>query len=317
MGDRRLIGGWAFVLVAGLLVGLLAACTAKPDLPQTAVGRNGLPVAAEFLPFYQEYGGRRILGDPISELFVAEENGRSLQYFQNVRLEYDAATGQIVVTPLGVWALEGLREPIPALTPGSPAQPSAGAPYPIQDEFFTFYSRYSGDTLLGPAMSPQLNADDLRVQYFANGRLEWRPEAPTDLRVQLSPLGQAHFDSEMRFIYQESRDARPVSSAGVSMVVLNAYVKAPILYGGETQTLYVTAQTPGGDPVTGLPVDLTLTYGENSQTIALGSTNDNGQITYPLAVPVPPGEQVSLRLYARGSDGRIIGETVVTYKTWW
>jgi len=64
-------------------------------------------------------------------------------------------------------------------------------------------------------------------------------------------------------------------------------------------------------------VDLTLSYGDVTETMALGLTNDNGQITFPLTISVPPGEQVILHLQARGSDGRILGETVLTYKTWW
>ncbi len=308
--------GQVWWLVA--LAVLLAACSPAPDPVPTAVGRNGIPVAPEFLEFYNQHGGRRLLGDPISELFVAGENGRALQYFQNVRLEYDLGTRQIVVTPLGEWALAGLRELVAAPTPvNSVVRTFPETQYTVQDEFLTFYNDHDGEILLGRPISGQLNVDDLRVQYFENGRLEWRPEAPTDLRVQLSPLGQAHFDGEMRFTYQESRDARPVSSAGITAVNLEAYVKSPILYGGETQVLYVTAQTPGGDPVTDLTVDLVLTYGAESQILTLGATDGNGQITFPLTISVPPGEHVTMNLQARSRDGRVLGETVVTFRTWW
>ncbi|MCB8983005.1 MAG: hypothetical protein H6659_04230 [Ardenticatenaceae bacterium] len=307
---------WLWWLV--FLMGGLAACGSEAAPPPTAVGRNGIPIAPEFVDFYNEHGGRRVLGDPISEQFVAEEKGRALQYFQNVRLEYDAAARQVVVTPLGQWALEGLIEPVAAPLPtDGPVRTFASTPFTVQDEFLTFYDDHDGETFLGRPISQQLNVDDLRVQYFENGRLEWRPEAPTELRVQLSPLGQAHFDSEMRFTYQESRDARPVSSAGVSSVLLEAYVKAPILYGGETQILYVTTLTPGGDPVTDLMLDLTLSYGTTTQTATLGPTDDKGQIAFPLPLSVPPGERVTLRVQARSSSGDVIGEAVTAYKTWW
>ncbi len=312
---RRLVGQ-IWWLVWGL--GLLAACNGSPETAPTAVGENGIAVAPEFAAFYQAYGGQRTLGNPVSELFVAEENGRALQYFQAVRLEYDAATQEVIVSPLGEWALEGLREQTPAPTPeDSPVRTFANSEYTVQDEFLAFYENNQGETLLGPPISPQLNVDDLRVQYFENGRLEWRPEAPTQLRVQLSYLGQAHFDNEMRFTYQESRNARPVSSAGVSVVQIEAYVKAPILYKGEEQVLYVTVHTPGGDPVTGMAVDLTTAYGDTSTTTTLGLTNDRGQIVYPLAVAAPPGEQIVLTLQARDGNGRFLGETVTTFKTWW
>jgi hypothetical protein len=315
MGMRRLVGQ-IWWLVLGL--GLLAACNGASPTAPTAVGENGIPVAPELAGFYQAHGGPRALGQPISELFVAEENGRALQYFQTVRLEYDSATGQVYVTPLGEWAMGGLREQIPASVPENGATRAfASADFVVQDEFLAFYERYQGETLLGEPISPQLNVDELRVQYFENGRLEWRPEAPTDWRVQLSYLGQAHFDNEMRFTYQENRNARPVSSAGVSAVRIDAYVKAPILYNGEDQVVYVTVQTPGGDPVTGTAVDLTIAYNGVSTTITLGLTDDQGQIVYPLTVNAPPGEQVVLTLQARDGNGRYLGETVTTFKTWW
>lgn len=316
MGKQRLILQLGWIV---LLVGLLAACTAEPDTAATAVGRNSIPVAPDFLDFYTQMGGQRLLGDPITEMFVAEADGRSLQYFQNIRLEYDAARQQISITPLGQWALDGLNQQVLAPTPeDSQTRAFPNTAYTLQDEFLAFYNEHDGETLLGQPISDQLNVDDLRVQYFSNGRLEWRPEAPTNLRVQLSPLGQAHFDNEMRFTYQNSRvDAAPVPSAGVTAAHINAYVKAPILYGGETQTLYVTAQTSSGAPVTGLLLDLTLAFGAESQTITLGPTDDNGQITYPLTTAVPPGEEVTLRLQAKGNDGRIIGETIISFKTWW
>lgn len=310
---RWLVGGWQMWLLAGLL----AACGFGAGVEPTAVPPGSLPVAPEFLPFYQTHGGRQVLGEPISEPF-AGENGRSLQYFRNLRLERDPANGAVSAAPLGEWALAGLNEQSPAPTPeNSPARTFPGSPYTVQDQFRTFYETYDGAALLGPPISPQLNVDGLRVQYFMNGRLEWRPEAPPDWRIQLSPLGQNHFDQEMRFVYQASRDARPVSSAGVSAVNINAYVRAPVLYSGESQTLYVTVTTPGGDPVTGLVLELHLSYAEFSERIVLGPTDDKGQIAAPLLAVVGPGQEVMLRIQARDGNGRLLGETVTTYKTWW
>jgi hypothetical protein len=308
-----LVRGWQMWLLAGLL----AACGLGPGEEPTAVPPSGIPVAPVFLPFYQTHGGERVLGGPISELFDGE-NGRSLQYFRNLRLEHDPASGAVSAAPLGEWALAGLTEQSPAPTPeSSPARTFPNTSFTLQDQFRIFYESYAGEVLLGPPISPQLNVDGLRVQYFTNGRLEWRPEAPPDWRIQLSPLGQNHFDQEMRFVYQANRDARPVSSAGVSAVNINAYVRAPVLYAGESQTLYVTVTTPGGDPVTGLVLDLNLSYAEFSERIVLGPTDDNGQIAAPLATVVEPGQQVLLRVQARDGNGQLIGERVTTYRTWW
>jgi hypothetical protein len=308
----RLIRGWQIWLLAGLLV----ACGGGAGGAETAVPATNIPIAPEFLPFYQTHGGQRVLGEPISEAFA--ENGRSLQYFRNLRLEQDPANGAVRAAALGEWALAGLNELSPAPTPeNSPALTFPDSPYTVQDQFRAFYGSYGGETLLGPPISPQLTVDGLRVQYFVNGRLEWHPEAPADWRIQLSPLGQTHFDQEMRFVYQAGRDARPVSSAGVRDVTLNAHVRAPILYGGETQTLYIAITTPGGDPVTGMMVDLAVSHAGGSERLTLGPSDDNGQIVAPLAIVAEPGQEVRLRVEARDGNGRLIGETVTMYKTWW
>lgn len=299
---------------------LLAACgggSAESNTP-TAVSANGIPVAAEFQGFYQAYGGQEILGAPITELFTAVPGERPLQYFQNVRLEYDTAANGVAISQLGVWELGGLNEQQRAPVPeNAVVRAFPNSEFTVQDEFLRFYDAQAGDVLLGLPISDQLNVDGLRVQYFENGRLEWRPEAPADQRVQLSDLGQAHFDNEMAFTYQEMRPARPVSSAGVSNVDVSAYVKSPILYDGEDQVLYVTVRTPSEAPVSNVVVDVVVSYGDEDQTVRSVPTDDLGQVMLPLDFAIPPGEDVVLRLTALAGNGRSLGETVLTYKTWW
>ena len=300
------------------LLGLLVACGQEPDIPPTAVSESGIPIAPVFQDFYQAYGGQAVLGEPITELFTAVPGERPLQYFQNVRLEYDEATNTVAVFPLGRWELAGLHERILAPVPENGAiRTFPHSPFTVQDEFLQFYENNGGEVLLGLPISAQLNVDGLRVQYFENGRLEWQPAAPAAQRVRLSDLGQAHFANEMVFTYQEMRPARPVSSAGVSNVNLSAYVKAPILYAGEDQILYITVLTPGGDPVSNVVVDITLSYADETQTIRSLPTDDLGQVMLPLNFTIPPGHDVVLQLTALDSNGRSLGETVLSYKTWW
>lgn len=301
-----------------LLWGLLAACGEEPDIPPTAVGENGIPIAAEFQDFYQAYGGQAVLGEPVTEMFTTGEGERPLQYFQNVRLEYDPATADIAVSQLGIWELAGLNEQVLASVPEDGAiQTFPGSEFTVQDEFLRFYEDHAGDVLLGLPISAQLTVDGLRVQYFENGRLEWHPEASADQRVQLSNLGQTHFDNEMAFIYQEMRPARPVSSAGVTEVEVSAYVKAPILYDGEKQVLYATISTLGGDPVSNVIVDVSVSYDDETQTVRSVPTDDLGLVMLPLDFEIPAGKDVVLRLTALSGDGNLLGETVLTYKTWW
>jgi hypothetical protein len=296
---------------------LLVACGEEPDMPPTAVGENGIPIASEFQGFYQEFGGKAVLGEPVTELFTAVPGERPLQYFQNVRLEYDTVAG-VLVSQLGYWELGGLNEQIPApVSEDGAIRTFPDSEFTVQDEFLRFYEDHAGDVLLGLPISAQLNVDGLRVQYFENGRLEWHPEASADQRIQLSDLGQAHFDNEMVFTYQEMRPARPVSSAGVTDVDISAYVKAPILYEGENQILYATVSTLGGDPVSNVVVEITISYGEETQTVRSLPTDDLGQVIVPLDFEISAGTDVIVHLTALSGNGNNLGQTVLTYKTWW
>ncbi|MFQ5421332.1 MAG: hypothetical protein ACE5EY_13325, partial [Anaerolineae bacterium] len=80
------------------LLALLVACAAAPP---TASEPPDIPVAEPFQAFYQERGGRAVFGDVLEPAFPALDDGRLLQYFENLRLEQDPESGEIVVSPLG------------------------------------------------------------------------------------------------------------------------------------------------------------------------------------------------------------------------
>ena len=298
------------IVCAGLFM-LLVLSACGGELAQPAADDTAIPVALEFQTFYQSYGGRRVFGEPVTDAFVPEENGRLAQYFQTMRLEYDEEREVIVVFPLGEWAMAGLSEPVPASDPDEM----------VESEFQAFYNEHSGTQLFGPAISSVLNEGDSLVQYFRNGRLEWHPELPSGERVQLGFLGQAHFDAEMIFNYRQRLLAQPVPLAGVSEVDVFASVQAPILYAGEEQALYVTILTPAGRPVSGIRVGVQIisanTPADVSATV-IGQTDDRGKVVTALEMDdLPPGEQVQLLVLAYATDNAVIGSIRITFKTWW
>lgn len=297
------------------MVLVLVACI---ETTQGVPAPNGVEVATEFETFYREFGGSRIFGEPITQAFQIMEDGPTIQYFQTMRLE-SAGEEAVVIYPLGEWAIEGLAELTPAITPqDSPSRYFEETDQTIQDEFWAFYETFHGERLLGPPISPQLNEGGVRVQYFRNGRLEWRPELPVEQRIQVSLLGQAHFDAEMSFIYRQTVLAQPVPSAGLSQVIVEATVQAPILYGGEQQTVYVTVRTPEGKPVQGIDVDVLVSHDDRETMIDLGQTDDVGKIVQVLVLEeIVPGEDVDLNIRVFDADGRVVGSTMLRFKTWW
>ncbi len=314
-------GKWAKFIIhhSSFLLLFLSACTAAQSVPTRTTADTGIAVADEFASFYEEMGGQRIFGDPITEGFEAPDNGRFVQYFHAMRLEVDEAAQTVAVYPLGEWALAGLEEPVLAAVPENrPARAFPETDLIVQDEFLSFYDAYNGEQLLGPPISLQLDEGDLRVQYFRNGRLEWRPELPIDQRIQISYLGQAHFDAEMAFSYRQNQFAQPVPFAGIRRVDVFTSVETAVLYAGDTQTLYVTVFTPEGRPVEGIAADVTMTVDNVDTVISLGRTDAQGRIVAPLGIrDISPGKQVQVWTAVYSSSGELIGSSALTFKTWW
>ena len=304
-------------LVLGLIVvSVLAAC--QNEAPQTTAPRSGYEVLPQFDSIYVALGGARVLGEAITGACEAAD-GRIVQYFERIRLDDLPGQDEVMVYPLGAWALGGVEAPVPAPVPADGQQryfPETG--HTVQDEFLTYYREQEGEIILGPPISPQLGEGELRVQYFRNGRLEWHPAAPRAMRVRLGPLGQAHY------VQAGSRElrcdilARPATVNPEMDVEVEGTVKAPILYTGEAQVVYVAVTTPAGRPVAGIPVSISVTYRGQTFNRALGETDEGGGAAGPLQLPeFVPGEEVVVKVLAYGAANQILGQSGLSFKTWW
>lgn len=298
-----------------LLLLLLPGCGESDTAVFLPNASTGIPVAAEFAAYYEAHGGARVFGHPITAAFRPQPGAPLVQYFQTMRLDYD---GEVRPYPLGVWAFPGMAqlEPAPVSENGR-VRTVPGSPYPIQDEFLVFYETYNGAELLGKPLSPQVNEGGLRVQYFENARLEWRPELPQAQRVQVSILAQNHFDAEMAFTYRREV-ARPVSSAGITAVQLTAAVRYPVLYAGEKQVLSAMVQTSDGRPVSDIRLIATLLFDDEQIDLEMGITDDSGRAQLALDLgAIPPGKEVQVRVTAVRSDGEEVGHHTLVFRTWW
>jgi hypothetical protein len=311
--------GWGLAIVVGLL---LSGCGLVAERPSALLPEDtGIPVGEQFADFYYEMGGAFLFGYPITEPFQPTETEPLVQYFQAMRLEYDGQ--QVQITPLGVWAFAGIGSGVETYAAPPTARnrvfEEAGQAMMVWDEFLVFYEAHQGEMLLGLPLSSQLNEAGVRVQYFENGRLEWRPELPIGQRVQLSPLSQAHFQAEMTMIYRDGiRNAGPVPAADLNRANISASVRAPILYAGDEQVLYVTVLRPDGRAVSDVQATVVISYDGEQLVYDLGQPDTEGKIRAHLPIAgVPPGKQVLLdiRVYAPG--GREIGRETLGFRTWW
>lgn len=294
---------------------VLAGCGAGNTAVSLPNASTGIPVAAEFAAYYEANGGARVFGHPITTAFRPQADGSLVQYFQTMRLDYD---GALRPYPLGEWAFPGMTqlEPAPVSKNGR-VRIVPGSAYSIQDEFLAFYEKHNGEQLLGMPLSPQVTEAGLYVQYFQNARLEWRPELPQAQRVQLSILGQNHFDAEMAFTYRREV-ARPISAAGIPAVQVTTAARYPVLYAGEKQILYAAAQTSDGRPVSDIRLIATLLFDDEQIELEMGVTNESGQVQLALDLgAIPPGKEVQVRVTAVRSDGQEVGQRTLVFRTWW
>lgn len=299
----RRLGVW----LLGVLV--LVACTGA-DAPAGLSTAAAPAVASEFAAFYDDYGALRTFGYPLTGAFVVPDSGRMVQYFQNLRLELNPGNGRIEVTPLGVWALTEVGR-------------DEGEEGAVAPAFQDFYDQFDGETLFGPAFSPQLAEGGRWVQYFRNARLEWHPEEPPDLRVQVAQLGQVHYlrSGAVYTYYQQRRgqDFIPDNLAGLQEVDLAASVHYPILFAGDEQQIAVAVRTPDGYAVPDVAVRVTLYYEDGgTQEVLMPATDRSGRTegTLPLDV-FTPGYVVRARVTTESSTGRVLGAQELRFKMWW
>jgi len=310
---------WRLLLLASfLLLALLAGCAIVGPTPTPVAtnSSNGPPVAPEFQNYYQENGGLRVFGFPLAEAYVDPDSQRLIQYFQRLRLEYDRAQDEVLVSPLGEWALPvAVAQTVPPTSDNS--SPALGSEFKVQDAFLKFYQDYDGERVLGPPISDQIDDGSTRFQYFQNGRLDWVPEAPLGYRVQPGRLGEAHY--RQIGIFEDPGRNRPMDSAGIREADVSAMLRAPILYAGEQQTVYVDVKTPEGQrPVAGVSVNLTAYYNGQSVTFSLPETDGSGQSYSNLTLEdLEPGQKVRLVIVATSPGGNTIGETSKSFKSWW
>jgi hypothetical protein len=313
-----------FPLCVVLCLLLLAACNGELANSTAIPEVSAIMVAPEFAAFYEEFGGRFVFGDPISEAFTLEVDGPTLQYFQAMRLEYhdddEAPERQrVTVFPLGEWDMARFNaQPSNIALESVPSRYFPETGQIVKGAFLVFYEANGGELLFGSPISTHLDHDGRLVQYFRNGRLDWRPELPEGQRVQVAFLGQAHFDATMNVKYPQALGKQVVPATSVSAVDLYASVQHPVLYNGDEQVLHVAALSIEGRSVSGLTVIISLSSGETTWMRELHLADDENQAR----VVVNPGgllegQRVELIITALGSNGDVLGTDRLTYKTWW
>jgi uncharacterized protein YkwD len=152
---------------------------------------TGKSVQGGFLGTFERYGLERI-GYPLTE--ERSENGRTVQYFERVRMEFHpelAGKGySVLMTRLGA-DMTGARfaRVAPFKSTASKAYfPETG--HSLAEPFLSYWKRNGALELFGYPISELVAQDGITVQWFERARFEYHPElARQGKSVQLTHLG--------------------------------------------------------------------------------------------------------------------------------
>jgi hypothetical protein len=174
--------------IATALALTLVACGNAPVQPSSNLNSNTYSISPVFETYYAGHGGVKILGDPISAEVI--ENGATVQYFQNARLEYHSQ-----LPPENQIFMTGLGEQIYGR---SPCVPAASAElntlyfndcHSVSQEFRDFFEKYGGVAFFGYPISERYIYSNWLAQNYERATVIWDPSKPMEYQYSLLPLG--------------------------------------------------------------------------------------------------------------------------------
>lgn len=188
--QRGLLGLLAAMILSGCV---FVSLNTPGDIESSATSEaatNTLTyeIAEPFASYYAASGGRALFGEPISQAMA--EDGTLVQYFRNVRLEWDPNAQCVRLSRLGekLWKtaivqpinetsqIEGRYYSQPGLT--------------VYKMFLPLYDAKGGPDFYGyPVSRLVVDTNGRYVQYFERVRFDWNPDDPKNA-VCLGPLGE-------------------------------------------------------------------------------------------------------------------------------
>jgi hypothetical protein len=186
-----------------VFVGLANPSFAADDVryfPET-----GHYLQSPFRTFWENNGGVKVFGYPISEEYVSAANGRVVQWFERARLELVTQNGLAWVEPakLGSEITQGRTFPtVPPLPNTDDLRYFPETQHVIQKGFKDIWETYGGEPIFGLPLSEEMleifpDGTFRTVQYFERARFEYWPEMPAGERVLFTSLGRMLAPTEL------------------------------------------------------------------------------------------------------------------------
>lgn len=192
---------WVRSLLALILVALFGGLPGAVTHAQTPIiylyfPQTGHYVGGVFRTFWEQNGGVRIFGYPITEEYVRNSDGKLVQYFERARFELRVENNQPIIE-LGLLGREYLRirgdiiQPIAPFPSTSTRRYFPETGHSVQGLFKSFWEGNNGLRLFGYPITEEMverfpDGSQRVVQYFERTRFELIGN-----RVELGLLGRA------------------------------------------------------------------------------------------------------------------------------
>ena len=311
----------SLALVAGLWV---ISLSRRPSANVEYFPKTGHNVKGEFLAFFRENGGLAIFGFPVTEEF--DLGGRTVQYFQRVRMELHPENDAEYHVQLGLLGKELNKEESPIdeskiPPPGDPDQRYfAQTGHIVGFSFLRFFDENGGVDIFGYPITEAFEENGRRIQYFQRARMEFYGDRPPGQQVRLADVGEIHFvyarlDPSLRRPVASLLDSAAGQTAGRTTLRLEASVATTYASYPGQQTLHVYVTDDKSEEVSNAHVTFVVEYPGAPKSYRMDPTNEGGYTFLTFAVePSPVGQKVTVRVTA--ASNVLTGTTQISFFTW-
>jgi hypothetical protein len=319
------------LFLASILTTILALAVfgwPRPSYAQDTfeyVYETGHYVRGELLTFYRSVENPiEVYGYPITEAYQDTATGVTVQYFEKARFEVhptEPAASRVRLSPLG----EYLYEPgLPQYEDDNTAACQAFSPdgFLVCYDFLNFYLENGGAAQFGLPISNIELYKGIKVQYFQNARLEWRPGRNGQSWIVVGRMGWEYFYKIGEDIKKTLPVEPPISNgipqvAPIQRLQARAYARYPVTARRATQTVFILLHDQRYLPIEAADVAVVVRWpsGAESRFIATGATDANG-IT-KVEFQVNSNEIGLATVQVEGTYNRMPIKTVTSFRIWW
>jgi hypothetical protein len=291
---------------------------------------TGFLVWGRFYEFFDSRGGLPVFGYPRSRLYLDEDLGLWVQYFDNVRLEWHPELEEPYRVQLGLLGVQlgHTDPPVPdTVLPNSEAgRYFSETGHSVQYAFWRYYLAHGGLDILGYPITEAKAEGEYLVQYFERMRLEWHPERRVEdwivpghlgreyIYVRGIPAGMGQREDPGDYIMTHG-------DFGIgSALRITAGVREPVIGPNGRQTVSVRVDNRFSEPVEGASATVAVRFPSDMVLYTPQVTNREGvtQVEFPL-LSTPPGVRISVEIKVQITvDGELLtGSTRTSFLSWW